>query len=111
MKPDFEQIGDGPHTSVCIKSKGKFISVQDKEKESCLLLELRQAEQGWTTLLEIIGRLNFERTWLTVWKVGCPKYECHCCEEVCSPTQTDDDEGNLLKAKGKKVQPISTQPA
>ena len=54
MKPDFEQIGDGPNTSVWIKFKGKFIWLQDNEKESYLLLELKQAKQGWTILLEIV---------------------------------------------------------
>ena len=87
MKPDFEQIGDGPHTLEWIKSKGKFIWVQDNEKESCLLLELKQAKQGWTILLEITGRLNFERTWWTIWKAGCPKRECHWVGEVRSPTK------------------------
>ena len=101
MKPDFEQIGDGPHTLVWIKSKGNFIWVLDNEKESCLLLELKQAEQGWTIFLEIIGKLNLERTWLAIWKAGCPKCECHCTGQVRSPTKTDDAKAIYLKQKEK----------
>ena len=82
-----------------INSKGKFIWVQDNEKESCLLLELKQAKQWWTIFLEITDKLNLERTWLTIRKARCPKCECHCVGEVRSPTKTDDDKDKLFEAK------------
>jgi hypothetical protein len=44
--------------------------VRDREKESCLLLELRQAEQLKSDLFEATGRPNLEIIWATTQKAG-----------------------------------------
>ena len=38
-------MGEGPQTSVKINSNGELTLVHDKAKGSCLLLELKYAEQ------------------------------------------------------------------
>jgi hypothetical protein len=44
--------------------------VRDKEKGSCLLLELRQAEQLNSDLFEFTGRPNLEIICVTTQKAG-----------------------------------------
>ena len=80
---------------------GAFIWVDDKEKDNCLLFELKQAEQELSTLLDTTGSLNLEIIWKTTRNVGWPKWECHFETEVLSPTKAWGRTSLLLKEVGK----------
>ena len=56
-----------------------------------MLLELRQAEQNCSVLLELRGKPNLEITAETIQKAGWPNLECHWCKEVRSPRKVVGD--------------------
>jgi hypothetical protein len=71
--PFEETIGEGPHTSEKINSKGRLETEVDAEKGSWWALACWQETQEAFGLLEKAGRENLEITCLTVRRAGWPK--------------------------------------